>query len=76
MTREGSMEPKDYPIEQSRIGPTESPGRKIGGNHPGGANAGFADGSVRFLRESEIKNETLTALATIDGGEKVDPDRF
>lgn len=36
--------------------------------HPGGANAGFADGSVRFLSES-MTMWTLGALITRNGGE-------
>jgi prepilin-type processing-associated H-X9-DG protein/prepilin-type N-terminal cleavage/methylation domain-containing protein len=38
--------------------------------HPGGANVLFADGSVRFLRES-INIVTLAALATRNGGEVI-----
>jgi hypothetical protein len=34
--------------------------------------AGFADGSVRALREGVIDEKTLKALATIDGGEAID----
>ena len=45
----------------------------ISGNHLGGANAAFVDGSVRFLRAAEINKETLDALATMDGGENIDP---
>ena len=73
VTRSGInwMEPKDYPIDQLRFGLNESPDRRIGGNHPGGANAAFADGSVQFLYESRIKNETLKSFATINGGEKI-----
>ncbi len=36
--------------------------------HTGGANAGFADGSVRFLQEG-ISIQVLAALVTKDGGE-------
>jgi prepilin-type processing-associated H-X9-DG protein len=70
------MEPKDYPIEELRFGPRVAVDRRIGGNHPGGANAGFADGSVRFLREQDFANETLKALATIDKGENMDHVRW
>ena len=70
------MEPKDYPIEHLRFGPDESPDRRIGGNHHGGANAGFADGSVRFLHEATVRNEMLKALATIDRAERIDRDDF
>ena len=42
------------------------------GNHPGGNNTAFADGSVRFLIKST--NPTLIrSLATKDGGEPTVP---
>jgi prepilin-type N-terminal cleavage/methylation domain-containing protein/prepilin-type processing-associated H-X9-DG protein len=39
--------------------------------HPGGANVAFADGSVRFVKQS-ININTLAALVTKAGGEVVD----
>ena len=39
-------------------------------DHPGGVNALFVDGSVRFLVNT-LSAETLTALATRDGGEVI-----
>jgi prepilin-type N-terminal cleavage/methylation domain-containing protein/prepilin-type processing-associated H-X9-DG protein len=42
----------------------------ISSDHPSGANALFVDGSVRFLTEA-TSPQTLTALATRDGGEVV-----
>jgi prepilin-type N-terminal cleavage/methylation domain-containing protein/prepilin-type processing-associated H-X9-DG protein len=42
----------------------------ISSDHPGGANALFVDGSVHFLRDT-LSPETLTALATRDGGEVI-----
>jgi prepilin-type N-terminal cleavage/methylation domain-containing protein/prepilin-type processing-associated H-X9-DG protein len=42
----------------------------MGSDHPGGAHALFADGSVQFLRDA-LSPETLAALATRDGGEVV-----
>jgi prepilin-type processing-associated H-X9-DG protein len=42
--------------------------RPFGGYHPGGVNVAFADGSVRFLRES-IDSGVFEALATVAGGE-------
>jgi prepilin-type N-terminal cleavage/methylation domain-containing protein/prepilin-type processing-associated H-X9-DG protein len=41
--------------------------------HTGGANIGFADGSVRFVRET-ISIVTLAALVTKGSGEIADPD--
>ena len=66
------MEPRDCPIEALRFGPREVHELHIGGNHPGGAYAWFADRAVRFLKESELSSETLKSLATIDGREKLD----
>ncbi len=43
--------------------------------HPGGANAVFADGSVRFLR-ANMPIKVLAALVTRAGGEVVPGDEF
>lgn len=45
------------------------------GNHPGGINMLFADGSVHFLR-STIDRAVLRAMGTRAGGEVVDPGDF
>jgi hypothetical protein len=50
------MEPKDYPIDELRFGPSKALKRQIGGNHPAGACVLFADGSVRLLEESEFNS--------------------
>jgi prepilin-type processing-associated H-X9-DG protein len=44
---------------------------QFGGLHPGGANALFADGSVRFLRES-LDPQVLRAAATLRGSRGVE----
>jgi prepilin-type processing-associated H-X9-DG protein len=44
-------------------------------HHSGGANAGFVDGSVRFLKTS-ISADTLRALMSIAGGEAVSSDAY
>jgi prepilin-type N-terminal cleavage/methylation domain-containing protein/prepilin-type processing-associated H-X9-DG protein len=44
----------------------------FGSGHPGGANFGFVDGSVRFLSD-QTKLATLQALSTRAGGEVVEP---
>ena len=43
--------------------------------HPDGANVVFADGSVRFVKQS-ISVVTLAALVTRTGGEKIDPNIY
>jgi prepilin-type processing-associated H-X9-DG protein len=48
---------------------------KLGGHFPGGFNALFMDGSVRFIR-STIPEATLKALITRAGGEVVNPGGF
>jgi prepilin-type processing-associated H-X9-DG protein len=47
-------------------------GRQFGGLHPGGAQVVFADGSVRFVRDS-IDPAVFEAMATIAGGEPLPP---
>ncbi|MGL6097555.1 MAG: DUF1559 domain-containing protein [Fimbriiglobus sp.] len=55
----------DYDAASSRS--SEEPvGKCIGSFHPGGANIAFADGTVRFVRES-LPVDTHRALATIKG---------
>jgi prepilin-type N-terminal cleavage/methylation domain-containing protein/prepilin-type processing-associated H-X9-DG protein len=49
--------------------------REVYSFHPGGANAVFADGSVRFLRES-VDIRVFAALVTRAGGEVVVGDGF
>jgi prepilin-type processing-associated H-X9-DG protein len=49
--------------------------KSLGGKFPGGFNALFLDGSVRFLKES-INALTLKALITRNGGEVVSADSF
>jgi prepilin-type processing-associated H-X9-DG protein len=46
-----------------------------GSPHPGGFNAAFADGSVRFLKNS-INFQVLKALITRAGGEVIAADAF
>ena len=43
--------------------------------HPGGVNAGFADGSVRFIKDT-ISPTTWFALGTRGGGEIVSADQY
>jgi prepilin-type processing-associated H-X9-DG protein len=43
--------------------------------HPGGVNALFADGSVRFIKNS-INGATWIALGSIGGGEVISSDSY
>ena len=47
----------------------------IGSLHPGGVNVGFADGSVRFIKNT-ISPVTWFSLQTINNGEIVSADSF
>jgi prepilin-type processing-associated H-X9-DG protein len=44
-------------------------------NHPGGANYGFSDGSVKFIKSS-IAQQTYWAIGTRNGGETVSADAY
>ncbi len=44
-------------------------------NHPGGVNVGFADGSVKFIKDS-VNLTTWWALGTRAGGEVVSSDQY
>ena len=43
--------------------------------HPGGANFAFADGSIRFLKDS-VSMLTYQALGTRNGGEVISSDSY
>ena len=51
----------------------EKPLAPLGGHFPGGFMAGMADGSVHFIKQ-DIKQSTLRAAITPNGGEILDPD--
>jgi prepilin-type processing-associated H-X9-DG protein len=44
-------------------------------NHPGGVNVGFADGSVKFIKDT-INIQTWWALGTRNGGEVISSDSY
>ena len=48
---------------------------EIASFHPGGANVLFADGSVKFLKDS-VNLQTLRALISIQGGEVISADTY
>jgi prepilin-type processing-associated H-X9-DG protein len=64
------MEPRDLHVTQMPMAINPQQGQGISSAHKGGAEVSFADGSVRFL-ESTLPSETLRAMLTITGGEKV-----
>jgi hypothetical protein len=69
------MEPRDLHVLQ--MAPTINPkaGQGISSRHRGGVNAATADDSVRFISDRMPAN-TLRALLTISGGEKISSDDF
>jgi prepilin-type processing-associated H-X9-DG protein len=66
--------PDDLPFDQ---GPAFRPAALFGAgsNHPGGFNALFADGSVKFIKSS-VNLAVLKALITRGGGEIVSADSY
>jgi prepilin-type processing-associated H-X9-DG protein len=63
--------PSQADLENQRIIPRPP----VGSTHPGGFHAGFADGSVRFIK-STIDAAILRALITRNGGEAINADGF
>jgi prepilin-type processing-associated H-X9-DG protein len=63
--------PDDLPFDPKSPAPLLG----AGSTHPGGFNALFADGSVRFLKAT-IDPATLRALITINGSEIIAPGKF
>jgi prepilin-type processing-associated H-X9-DG protein len=61
--------PEDLPFDPER-GPNDDPFFGAGSNHPGGFNAAFVDGSVRFIKLSTAF-EVFKALITRNGGEVI-----
>jgi len=72
----GDYKPWGYPANwrDPARGINREPGG-FGGPSVGGANFLFADGSVRFLKNS-IDPKVLRALSTPDGGEKISADQY
>ena len=67
-------------LDQARRPAVRPGGRTVplygaGSPHPGGFNALFADGSVRFIKNT-IDPQVFKALITTHGGEVIAPDRF
>ena len=64
------MEPRDLHVLQMAPSINSKAGQGISSRHPGGVYVLLADGAVRFEEES-LSPQTIRALLTIDGGEKV-----
>ncbi len=76
----GAAQPINWQIPDTATGANSSSNlwvqqrlSTMGSGHTGGANAGLADGSVRFIRDS-VPLATLQALCTRAGGEIANPD--
>lgn len=67
------MAPRD--IDPARFVSQHNQGKPEDKRHYGGANFAFVDGSVKFIR-SHTKPETLHALTTANGGEKIPADAY
>ena len=63
------MEPRDLDVSQMSFGINGGPA-EISSHHPGGAQAAFADGSVRFLSQA-VNGQLLRSLTTKAGSEPV-----
>jgi prepilin-type N-terminal cleavage/methylation domain-containing protein/prepilin-type processing-associated H-X9-DG protein len=71
----GQIVPMDWDsIDENDGGPTYM-SLAASSYHPGGVNALFADGSVRFVKNS-VSADTWRALGTIAGGEVVSADQY
>jgi prepilin-type N-terminal cleavage/methylation domain-containing protein/prepilin-type processing-associated H-X9-DG protein len=68
-------EPVQYPQSSTVPGDGAGPNDEIYSFHPGGANALFGDGSVRFLKES-LNIVIQRSLITPDGGEVISSDAY
>ena len=63
-------EPRDLKADAIDFSVDHRDGAGIGSQHPGGANAAFLDGSVRFLN-GDTDPDDVRAMSTISGGEHV-----
>jgi prepilin-type processing-associated H-X9-DG protein len=67
--------PDDYEVPAQADPKTLMDTKSLLGRHLGGSNVSFADGSVRFLKQS-ISPLIFHAWTTIDGGEVIGSDSF
>lgn len=66
-------EPRDLEADKIDFATDHRDGKGIGSGHPGGVNAAFCDGHVRFLPQS-LRPDQIRGMTTIAGGEPVPPD--
>jgi prepilin-type processing-associated H-X9-DG protein len=65
----------DFPSDADLEVMNNVPRPPVGSAHPGGFNATFTDGSVRFIKDT-ISAMVLRALITRDGGEVISSDSY
>jgi prepilin-type N-terminal cleavage/methylation domain-containing protein/prepilin-type processing-associated H-X9-DG protein len=70
-TNEGIPWPTTFATAGNQAGPNEEPYS----NHPGGVNALFGDGSVRFIKDS-INLVAFRSILTLSGGDVVSSDQY
>ena len=70
-----SHESGEYPASGPSLGSSNGADDEIYGFHPGGVNALFGDGSVRFIKES-LNIVIQRSLITPNGGEVVSSDAY
>jgi prepilin-type N-terminal cleavage/methylation domain-containing protein/prepilin-type processing-associated H-X9-DG protein len=70
-----SHEDTQYPQSGTSMGDGAGANDEIFGFHPGGVNALFGDGSVRFLKEG-LNVVVQRSLITLSGGETVSSDNY
>lgn len=71
-TKTGVPWTKPEDIDYTPLAPVVMPSS----SHPGGANALFVDGSVRFLKIVTLSEQSLRALITRNGNEPINPAGF
>ncbi|HUT90011.1 MAG TPA: DUF1559 domain-containing protein [Thermoguttaceae bacterium] len=70
------MDPRDLDFHEMSFGVNDKGKPSISGPHPAGPLVVFADGITAYNLSDRLRPETLRALITIDGGEKVVRDEF
>jgi prepilin-type processing-associated H-X9-DG protein len=71
----GQLVPMDWDSTDENDGGPTYMSLAATSNHPGGVNAAFGDGSVRFIKNS-IDPRAWRALGTMAGGEVVSADQY